>query len=513
MNGILGMTELVLDTTLTEEQRENLSLVKLSAESLLTIINDVLDFSKVEAGKLELENIPFNLRESLRETMRGLSFRAQQKGLELLCDVHPEAPEAVLGDPSRLRQIVINLAGNAIKFTERGEVRLQVSEEAQPAGKTFLHFRLSDTGIGIPPEKQKKLFKAFSQADGSMARKYGGTGLGLAICVRLVELMGGTIWVESEPGRGSTFHFTATLGLQERPARLQEELLAGELRGRSVLVVDDNSTNLEVLCGMLRRWSLHPAAAASGPEALAALEKAHGAGSPFALVLLDSHMPEMDGFAVAQAIHERPHLASTTILMLTSAGILGDGARCRELGISAYLHKPVRPDELLGAILETHRAAAPSAPRPLVTRHSLREIRGEVRILLAEDNAVNQKLAVRLLEKRGFHVTVAPDGRAVLEALEKARFDLILMDVQMPEMDGLKATAAVRERERSTGLHIPIVAMTAHALKGDADRCFAAGMDAYVSKPIRSGELYATIESCLAKSPRAAEPVPASPDP
>ena len=510
MNGILGMTELVLATDLTEEQRENLNLVKLSAESLLAIINDVLDFSKIEAGKLDIENIPFHLRESLEETMRSLSFRAGQKGLELIVDVQEEVPEDLLGDPNRVRQILINLVGNAIKFTERGEIRVQVAVHGQTEANACLHFCVSDTGIGIPREKQKTIFEAFSQADGSMARRYGGTGLGLAICVRLLELMGGKIWVESEPGRGSTFHFTLTLAMPGPAGAAPTAIQTSELRGLPTLVVDDNHTNRKVLCGMLSRWGLQPTAAGNGREALIALEQAHEAGTPFPLILLDGQMPEMDGFAVAEAIKERPHLAAATIMMLTSAGRPGDGARCRELGIAAYLLKPVSQRDLLQAILQARHAAATPQAAMLVTRHSLREARSHAHILLVEDNAVNQKLALRLLEKRGYRVTVAGDGREALAALEKQRFDLILMDVQMPEMDGFQATRAIREREKASGEHIPIVAMTAHAMKGDQERCLAAGMDAYVAKPIRAGEFYAKVQDWLAKRAVSAEPVPST---
>jgi two-component system, sensor histidine kinase and response regulator len=506
MNGILGMTELVLGTTLTEEQRENLSLVRLSAESLLAIVNDVLDFSKIEAGKLEIESIPFALRESLGETMRGLSFRAGQKGLELICDVYQDVPETVLGDPGRIRQVLINLVGNAIKFTTTGEILVTVKAEESGARHTVLSVSVKDTGIGIPKDSQASVFEAFSQADGSMTRKYGGTGLGLTICARLIEAMGGKIWLESEPGHGSTFHFTVPLGMQSVPVASAPALAPAELRGLSVLVVDDNRTNRRVLCGMLDRWGLDITAVESGRAALSQLERAAAANKSFSLILLDGQMPEMDGFMLAEAIKERPQISGATVMMLTSAGRIGDAARCRQVGISAYLLKPVRQAELLGAILQALRPPSAGPPDALITRHSLREAMGQARILLAEDNAVNQKLAVRLLEKRGCKVTVAENGRAALSALESAEFDLILMDVQMPEMDGLQATRTIRQQERATGKHIPIVAMTAHAMKGDEERCLAAGMDAYVSKPIRAAEFYATVETSLAKARGAVEP-------
>ena len=499
MNGIIGMTELVLDTDLTAEQREHLGLVRLSAQSLLSIINDILDFSKIEAGKLELESIPFDLRESLGETMKSLSVRAHQKGLELIYDVQPDVPEALLGDPGRIRQILINLIGNAIKFTEQGEVFVTVEEESHEAGVTCLHFAVKDTGVGIPTDKQEKIFEAFSQADGSMARRFGGTGLGLTICTKLVSIMGGRIWVESQPGQGSTFHFTLRLAVQDKPSLRPVPLQPEQLHNLHALIVDDNFTNRRVLGGMLTGWGMKPTAVEGGRAALQALEVAKSTGHPFSLILLDGQMPEMDGFTLAERIKKDPELVGATIMMLTSAGHLGDAARCRELGISAYLVKPIRQGELLQAISNILNLLTEKRT-PLVTRHTLREARNRSRVLLAEDNAVNRTLAVRLLEKRGYIVSLAGDGREALAALEKENFDIVLMDVQMPEMDGFEATAAIREKEQSTGRHLPIIAMTAHALKGDEERCLSAGMDAYISKPIRTNELFATIERFLGQS-------------
>jgi two-component system sensor histidine kinase/response regulator len=499
MNGILGMTELVLDSDLTVEQRESLGLVRLSAESLLSIINDILDFSKIEAGKFELELIPFDLRESLGETMKALSIRTQQKGLELIYEVQPDVPEALLGDPGRIRQILINLIGNSIKFTDHGEIFVNVEEQSQGPSATFLHFAVKDTGVGIPLDKQAKIFEAFSQADGSMARKYGGTGLGLTICVRLVEMMGGRIWVESEPGSGSTFHFTVQLGIQETSSSRAPVLQPEQLRDLHTLVVDDNFTNRRVLQGMLVRWGMKPTAVDSGRAALQALEIAKSTGRPFPLILLDGQMPEMDGFTLADLIKKDPDLVGASIMMLTSAGHLGDASRCRELGISGYLVKPIRQAELLDSICRILQKSPKKTIEPLVTRHSLRETRSRSRVLLAEDNLVNRTLALRLLEKRGYIVTVAVDGRAAVAAIEKESFDFVLMDVQMPEMDGFEATTAIRQMEKSKGGHIPIIAMTAHALKGDEDRCLSAGMDGYVSKPIRTNELFSTIESVMVK--------------
>jgi two-component system sensor histidine kinase/response regulator len=494
MNGVLGLTELVLGTDLSDEQRENLNLVRFSAESLLAIINDILDFSKIEAGKLELEAIPFDLRSCLAETMKALSFRAHQKGLELVYEVQPDAPEAVKGDPGRIRQILTNLVGNAIKFTERGEIFVNVEELSRGPETSALRVAVRDTGIGISADKQHKIFESFSQADGSMTRKYGGTGLGLAICLRLVEMMGGRIWVESQPGQGSTFFFTVQLAVQSAALAYPEAVQPEVLRNLTALIVDDNSTNRRVLQGMLTRWGMTPISVESGSAALETLMVAKSNGQTFPLIILDGHMPEMDGFMLAEQIQKQWGSSGSALMMLTSAGLPGDAARCRDLGISAYLGKPVRQTELLQAICRVLNNEHQEVSAPLITRHALHEIRSRSRILLAEDNLVNQTVAIRLLEKRGFSVSVASDGRAALSAFEKESFDLILMDVQMPEMDGFEVTAAIRERERSNGGHIPIIAMTAHAMKGDQQRCLSAGMDGYVTKPIRTNELISAIE-------------------
>ncbi len=496
MNGILGMTELALDTELTEEQREFLNMVKVSADALLVVINDILDFSKIEAGKLELDNAVFNLRDLLEETVRTFGVSASSKNLELVCDIHSEVPDVVAGDATRLRQVLVNLLGNAIKFTDRGEVVLQVEVHQLRESGVELHFAVHDTGIGIVKEKQGQIFEAFVQADGSSTRKYGGTGLGLTISNRLVSMMGGRIWLESEAGKGSTFHFTGKFDLGAPSSRTSTTGPRTTLSGVSVLVVDDNLTNRRILEMTLEQWGMETASVASGWAALAKLRGAQEAGSPIRLVLLDAQMPQLDGFATAARIKGDAALGAATIIMLTSGGQRGDAERCRQLGISAYLSKPVRQWELREAILRVLGLKSQgSESSRLVTRHSLEESPQRLRILLAEDNAVNRELTTHILAKRGHTVAVAANGKLALEALETQVFDLVLMDVQMPEMDGFEATAAIRKREASTGTHIPIIAMTAHAMKGDRERCLEAGMDSYISKPVKADELLKLVEA------------------
>jgi len=508
LNGVIGMTDLALDTELTPEQREYLETVKMSADSLLTVINDILDFSKIEAGRIDLETIDFNLRDCLETSLKTLAVRADEKGLELLCEVAPEVPDVVRGDSGRLRQVIINLAGNAIKFTEKGEVALKVEVEAIHEHDCTLRFTVVDTGVGIPGEKLQLIFEPFSQADTSTTRKYGGTGLGLTISTRLVEMMGGKIWVESELGRGSQFHFTARLGIADTKVIEVGAIAPPEiLRAVRVLVVDDNRTNRRILEGMLGRWEMKSSSVQDGEEALAKLSEAQEAGEPFALILMDMHMPKMDGFELIEEIRQGPHPSTAMIMMLTSAGHRGDAARCQELGVAAYLLKPIRQSELREAIARVLGAREQKGAIPLITRYSLHDARepaASLRILLAEDNAVNQRLASRLLEKRGHSVVVAGNGREALEALEKHHFDLVFMDVQMPVMDGFEATAAIRKKEGG-GVHLPIVALTAHAMKGDREKCLAGGMDEYLTKPIRPQELDEVLRGYLTRRAKTSE--------
>ncbi len=501
LNGIIGMTDLALDTELTREQRDYLQTVKISADALLNVINDILDFSKIEAGKVELENIDFNVAECIEDALKTIAFRADEKGLELLCEISPDVPLNLTGDPSRLRQIVLNLVGNALKFTHRGEVALKVDAESMEDQDVVVHFAISDTGIGIAPGKLEAIFESFSQADTSTTREFGGTGLGLTISRCLTQMMGGRIWVESILGKGSCFHFTARLtrsAAASAPAPVSRDSSA--LAGARVLIVDDNRTNRRILEGLVVRWGMIPTVAVDGEQAIALYEDA-ASRLPFDLVLTDMHMPRMDGFGLVEKLKGFSATGST-IMMLTSGGQKGDAQRCAELGISAYLLKPVRQAELREAIARVLKRRASQEDTPMITRSSLREHFGgtrTLRILLAEDNPTNQKLATRLLEKRNHTVIVANNGKEALDALGKENFDLVLMDMQMPEMDGFEATSILREQEKSTGRHQPVVAMTALAMNGDRERCIGIGMDGYISKPIRPQELDEILDRYLAQ--------------
>jgi two-component system sensor histidine kinase/response regulator len=487
MNGILGMSELALQTGLSAEQREYVQMVRDSAEQLIRVINDILDFSKIEARKLELAEIDFDLRDSLVDTLRPLAVRAYNRGLELSCRIPPQLRGVVRGDPLRLGQVVVNLVGNAIKFTQHGEIVVTVESEEETKDGLLLHFAVSDTGIGIPADKQAVIFNAFAQADGSTTRRYGGTGLGLAISAQLVELMGGRIWVESEPGRGSIFHFTIRFGSGNgaapvRPAQPER------LRGLRALVADDNRTNRRILQDMLAYWEMLPTVVDGGRAALEEIQR----GGSFDLVLLDVMMPDIDGLSVAEEIRRCPEASKVPLLVLTSGGHVGEIAHCKSIGVDGYLIKPVKQSELLDAIL-TVLGARGATPAPELVRPTHAPPLRPLRVLVAEDNVVNQRLITRLLERGGHAVEVAADGRAALEAIEHTRFDLVLMDVQMPEMDGLEATRVIREREGEDGPHLVVIAMTAHAMKGDRERCIAAGMDGYVAKPVDQCELFDTI--------------------
>src|SRR5208337_1129376 len=517
LNGVIGMADLALDTQLTEEQREYLETVKLSADSLLTVINDILDFSKVEAGRMELDLSDFNLADCVETTLRTLALRADEKGLELLCEIAPEVPRVVCMDPTRLRQILVNLIGNAIKFTHEGEVSLKVALQSQDGDASVLHFTVSDTGIGIPEDKQKSIFDPFSQADSSTTRKYGGTGLGLTISARFIALMGGRIWVESQPGRGTQFHFTVLAKVAHEKVAIGMPAPPEILRGVRALIIDDNRTNQRILHGMLLRWEMKPMSVDGGEEALAALALARDKGEQFSLILTDMHMPHMDGFTLIERIRQQPALSTPTIVMLTSAGHRGDAERCRQLGVAAYLLKPVRQSELREAIALVLGGRPYNGAIPLVTRYSLQDVRDVddiLSILVAEDNLVNQRLAARMLEKRGHRVTLAGNGQEALDAIAREAFDIVFMDVQMPEMDGMTAASILRQREQGSSKHQVVIALTAHALKGDEERCLAAGMDGYLSKPIRPQELDDILSRRLAArkishdSPLVAEPSP-----
>ena len=500
MNGIIGMTDLALETYLTAEQREYLSLVKSSADSLLHVINDILDFSKIEAGKLELEKTEFKIRDLFRDTLKAMAQRTENKPLEICARVSPKVPMTLVGDPTRLRQLVVNLVGNAIKFTEQGNIVVNADLESSKENEVTLHISVLDTGMGIPQEKQNLIFDSFAQVDGSTTRKFGGTGLGLTISRQLVELMGGRIWVESELGKGSTFQFTCKFQTGDDDASEQAAIAGKALPGIEVLVADSNEVNREIFAEMLKNWDMKATRAGSGREAIDLLEKAEREGHPIRLAILDIAMPDMDGFEIWEKLKLKS--AECEVIMLVSLKRhLADSERCRKLGVKYCLTKPIGQSELLDTILSAVTPKGVEERSAEVTASGFKKPAARaLNILLSEDNAVNQKLAIRVLEKAGHHVTLAQTGREAVNAWEKsgeAGYDVLLMDIQMPEMDGMEATAEIRSREKKTGKHVPILAMTAHAMRGDRERCLANGMDGYISKPIHPVDLFAEIERCV----------------
>ena len=490
MNAVLGFVELVLDTELAPEQRRALELVRTSSEALLTILNDILDYSKIEAEHLELEAIAFDLPKVVHATATLLAVRAREKHLELTVDVPPDVPQMVRGDPTRVRQVLMNLIGNAIKFTDQGEVDVSASVARRDAGAATVQFRVRDTGIGISAEQLGTIFQEFTQADASMTRRYGGTGLGLAISRRLVALMGGELAVTSEVGRGSEFSFALSFLLEEAQAKARAAVSLG---GRRLLVVDDNETNRRIVRDMLGAEGMAVHEAPRADAGLEALRRAARAGAPYDLAILDAQMPDQDGFELATVIRADRGLAQTRLLILTSAGQRGDGERCRQLGIQAYLTKPIARADLVEAV-GTVLAGAVSAPgeADLVTRHSIAESRHALRILLAEDNPVNQQVATAMLVKRGHQVDVVSNGREAVDAVVRERYDVVLMDIQMPEMDGFEATAKIRALPQ--GRTLPIIALTAHALSGERERCLERGMSGYLAKPFKAHDLFAVVE-------------------
>jgi PAS domain S-box-containing protein len=497
MNAIIGMTDLALNTHLSPDQRDYLKTVKSSADSLLTLINDILDFSKIEARKLELDRVEFSLREIVDETMNVMGLRATEKSLELASRIDPKTPDRLVGDPARIRQVLLNLVGNAIKFTDHGEVFVSVQMESSTMNEVVLHFAVSDTGIGIPKEKHSAILEPFTQADTSTTRQYGGTGLGLSICSELVKLMGGRFWLESEPDQGSTFHFTvssvpaSSAGVHVTPSGL------GRLADIPVLVVDDNATNRSVLSEMLKGWRMKPTAAASGPRALAAVKRAVESKRPFPVLIIDAHMPKMDGFELAKQLRNSDQSQKMKVIMLTSAGGK-DQERSRKVRVNACLNKPIRQSQLLQTLLSLVNV---KAEQRTADKRKLENVKRSLRILVAEDNPVNRQLMLQLLRRKGHSVEVVENGRAALEAMDRNHFDLVAMDVQMPVMGGCEAAETIRAREKSSGEHVPIIATTAHAMAGDRARILKSGMDAYLAKPIQAEELYKLIQELTGSPP------------
>ncbi|MFC2161322.1 response regulator [Acidobacteriota bacterium] len=505
LNGIIGMLGLLLDTHQNKEQQEYAEAAKVSANILLDLINDILDFSKIEADKLSLEIIDFDLRVSLDEIVKMFSVVAEDKGIELIYFIHHEVPALIYGDPGRLKQVFTNLIGNAIKFTEHGEVFIQVTLDKETDTNAVIRFSVKDTGVGIPKDRQADVFESFTQADSSTVRKYGGTGLGLTISKQLVEMMDGHIGIKSEEGKGSTFWFVLPFKKQSHRA-VSPVLVPIDILELPVLIVDDNETNRRILHDQLHNWKLKPVVAASGSRALEMLKEAKNNKNPFPLVLLDMQMPEMDGEALCRSIKTDTNLKETVLVMLTSMGQRGDLQKMKEIGVAAYLIKPVRPSSLFDVIVEVmvkeeNDSFDASVPLPtIMTQHSLKERKkSRIRILVAEDNSINRKIALRTLEKAGYRADAVGNGKEVLTSLEKMPYNLVLMDVQMPEMDGLEATQTIRNKEKKTGSHLPIIAMTAHALKGDKEHFIEEGMDDYLSKPIHPGQLIEIIDKWVKK--------------
>jgi two-component system, sensor histidine kinase and response regulator len=506
MNGIIGMIDILLQTPLDDEQHEYAHIVAQSAKNLLVIINDILDFSKIEAGKLEFEHIDFNLRDTIEDAIQLLALKAHEKGLEIIHQISPEVPSLLRGDPMRLRQIIANMVNNSIKFTENGEVSISIERMSEDLGGVELAFKIRDTGIGIPVDRQDRLFKSFSQVDSSTTRRYGGTGLGLAICKRLSEMMGGQIGFQSNKGGGSTFWFTAHFQKQQRSAEEPFQLLTG-MRHKRILVVDDNRTNRDVLDNYLKIWGCRSIAAGGGPEALKILHQAVEAHDPFDLVIIDHMMPDMDGMALGMAIKATPFLAHTRMVMLTSSGSGGDGGRMREIGFDACLSKPVKQSSLYNYFVSAFcslgdeqdqcagkRVETPSQPQ-------VRKRNDNYRILVVDDNSINLKVALKMLNVYGFNTGTATNGEEALQMLSKKPFDLVLMDIQMPVMDGYEATARIRDPGSSVRDHdIPIIAMTANAMKGDREKCLQAGMEDYISKPIDPRELQILLDKWMLKA-------------
>jgi two-component system sensor histidine kinase/response regulator len=503
MNGVIGMLELLKTTGLTPEQQEFATSLNQSAESLLSIINDILDFSKIEAGKLDLETIDFDLRTTLEDIGDMLAFKAQDKGLEYVCMIHHDVPSLLCGDPGRFRQIIVNLAGNAIKFTDKGEVIVRALLENEDATRATIRFRVSDTGIGIPKDRIGRLFESFSQVDSSTTRKYGGTGLGLTISKQLVEMMGGRIGVDSEEGKGSEIWFTANFEKQPEDKE-RRVVVPEEIAGRRILVVAEHAANRQVLCEQLKMWGCRYKEASDGSQALEELGRAVIGKDPFDITIIDLHIPEMDGKTLGQKIKQNPDLKNTLLVLMTLMGERGDGKRFQEIGFDAYLTKPVKQLQLydcLAAVTGLQKEAPADQAKAIVTRHSLADDKKrKVRILLAEDNIINTKVALHILERFGYNADAVTNGKQAIKALETASYDLVLMDCQMPEMDGYEATGEIRNPESKVLDHkVPIIAMTAHAMKGDREKCLEAGMDDYLSKPVNPQTLSDILEKWLVK--------------